>query len=139
MLGVAVLAAVLGAAACEVGLAEQAMEDFTIRLSTDDPVRVGEEPISIQIEPTGPEPAGDLEVVFHYYPFVHRVKDLLAAPDEVVRVVPAARSSDGYRATLALDRPGPWKIAVRIKRADKPDTITYFTINAEASPSAGTS
>ena len=134
---VAVLAAVVGTAACGVGLAEQATGDFTVSLSTDPPVRAGEEPITVQIVPTGPEPAGDVEVLFHYYPFVHRVKDSLASPDEVVRVVPATPSSEGYRATLELDRPGPWKVAVRIIQAAKPDTIVYFTLHAEESPGAG--
>lgn len=127
----------LGTAACEAGLREQTTEQFTVSLSTDPPVRAGQETVTVNIVPKGSDPAKDLEVLFHYYPFVHRVKDSLASPDEVARVVPASLGSSGYQATLELDRAGPWKIAVRTKQADKPDTIVYFTIYAEESPAAG--
>lgn len=134
---VALLGAVVTGVACQAGLAKQETEGFTIKLLTDTSVQVGQQPIAVEIVPAGPEPAGDLGVLFHYYPFVYRVKDSLAAPDEVVRVVPAVASSEGYRATLELDRPGPWKVAVRIAQPGRPDSIVYFTLDVKQSGGAG--
>ncbi|MBI3049063.1 MAG: hypothetical protein HYY76_12220 [Acidobacteria bacterium] len=137
LLGATIVVGAILSAACTVGLAEQSTEDLTVSVVSETAVRVGERPFTVRIEPRGSEVTGDLKVLFHYFPFVHRVKDFLASPDEVVRVVPAARGPEGYAATLELDRPGPWKVAVRIIRADKADTIVYFTLEAEESPGTG--
>ena len=137
LLGAMIVVGAILSAACTVGLAEQSTEDLTISLASETAVRVGEQPFAVRIEPRDAEAAGDVKVLFHYYPFVHRVKDFLASPDEVVRVVPATLGSEAYEATLDLDRPGPWKVAVRVIRADKADTIVYFTLDAEEPPGTG--
>ncbi|MBI3491345.1 MAG: hypothetical protein HY047_06130 [Acidobacteria bacterium] len=129
-----------GAASCGRLAAEQTTDAFTVTLATSSqPVQVGEETVTIKIAPKKAEPSGDTQVLLHYYPFVYRVKDSLASPDEAARIVTAARDSNSYRATLKLDKPGPWKIAARIRQPGKPDTIVYFTVTAhERSAAAGT-
>lgn len=126
----------VGVAGCEAGLRSQRTDDFTISLSTSSHVRVGNETVTLRVVPRSPEMRGAVQVLLHYYPFVHRVKDSLAFPNEVVRVVPAKLDAAGYHATLELDRPGPWRIAARITQGDRPDTVVYFTIHVEQSSDA---
>lgn len=71
-------------------------------------------------------------VRFHYYPFVHRDKDSLASPDEVIRVVEGEKAVDGYLAKATFDKPGPWKVTLKIFRADRPETMVTFTFDVRA-------
>lgn len=135
--GVLIGGIALVAAGCARGVWDQTTDRYAVALSLSPPVQVGEEDVTVKITPRESQAAGDLQVRFHYYPFVDRVKDSLASPEEVARVTPARRDAGGYHAILKLDRPGPWKIAVRIGQAERPDEIVYFTVDAQERPASG--
>lgn len=107
--------------------------DLAIAFSTEpSPVRVGETTLIAKLADENGSPVSVKSVRFHYYPFVFRVKDSLASPDEIVRVIDASVEQGRYSAKAKFDRPGPWKIVVRVIRAGKPDTDAIFTIDVRA-------
>lgn len=119
------------AVACGRDRSAQPVGDLVVRLKAEpNPPRVGEIVLEATITDRGGKAVAPAEVHFHYYPFVHRVKDSLASPDEVVRVAAAATSGDTYRATVTFDKPGPWKVTVRITRLLQPDAMATFTFEA---------
>lgn len=95
-------------------------------------VRVGETALIAKLAGEDGNRVSVKSVRFHYYPFVFRVKDSLASPDEIVRVIDASVEQDRYSAKAKFDRPGPWKIVVRVIRAGKPDTDAIFTLDVRS-------
>lgn len=117
-------------AACGRDVSRQRMGDLIVTFSTEpNPVRVGEALLKVRITAKGGVSISPSEVRFHSYPFVFRVKDSLASPDEVVRVAEASPDQDGYSAKVTFDKPGPWKVTVKIIRPEKPDTLVTFTLD----------
>lgn len=96
------------------------------------PVRVGETTLIAKLAGENGSPVSVKSVRFHYYPFVFRVKDSLASPDEIVRVIDASVGQDRYSAKAKFDRPGPWKVVVRVVRDGKPDTDAIFTLDVRS-------
>lgn len=92
------------------------------------PARVGDALLRVRIAARDGTPISLASVRFHYYPFVFRVKDSLAAPDEVVRVTDAVAGPDGYSAKVNFEKPGPWKVTVKIVRPEKLETLLTFTL-----------
>jgi len=101
-------------------------------LSEPRPPRVGENLLRAHVTGRDGKPVSLSGIRFHYYPFVHRDKDSLASPDEVVRVVEGEKAHDGYRARATFDKPGPWKVTLKIFRPDKPEAMVTFTFNVRA-------
>jgi hypothetical protein len=120
------------ATGCDRATALRSTAQYRVALSMPRPVHVGEQSLSLAVTPRDNRAVPGMEVWLHYYPFVHRVKDSLAAPEEVVRVVAAVPTGDGYRATVRFDRAGPWKIAVRLVSPGRATEIVYFTVNVQA-------
>lgn len=117
-------------AACGRDVSRQTVGDLVVTFSTEpNPVRVGEALLKVRITAKGGIPISPSAVRFHYYPFVFRVKDSLASPDEVVRVADASPDQDGYSAKVTFEKPGPWKVTVKIIRPEKPDTLVTFTLD----------
>lgn len=128
--GAFLLAFVVLLAACGREAATRKVGDLVIMLSapTNDG-RVGEVVVRAKIADRAGAPISPSAVRFHYYPFVDRVKDSLASPDEVVRVVEGIPGPDGYTAKVNFDKPGPWKITVTIARPQKPPADATFTFD----------
>lgn len=104
--------------------------DLVVTLSAGaSQVRVGEVLLKTAVRDAGGTPVQPAQVRFHYYPFVHRVKDSLASPDEVVRVVEAAPDGEAYVAKANFDRPGPWKVTVVVARPERPEATATFTFD----------
>lgn len=115
---------------CGREFATRTMGDLRITASFEpNPPRVGENTLKVRVTEKGGQPITPSEVRFHYYPFVFRVKDSLAAPDEVVRVTDAVAGPDGYTAKVNFEKPGPWKVTVKIVRPEKPETFATFTVD----------
>ncbi len=93
------------------------------------PARVGENLLRAHVTGREGKPVSLSGIRFHYYPFVHRDKDSLASPDEVVRVVEGEEAQDGYRAKATFDKPGPWKVTLKVLRPDKPEVVVTFTFD----------
>ncbi len=125
------LPGLLLAAACSPG--PRRAGDVAVTLVSDPrPPRVGDALLLARVARQD-GPAGTVSGVrFHYYPFVHRVKDSLASPDEAVRVVDGERAEDGYRARVTFDRAGPWKVTLKIFRPEGPEVILTFTLDVRA-------
>lgn len=100
--------------------------------SEPNPPRVGDNLLRVRVAGRGGAPVPIAGVWFHYYPFVHRDKDSLASPDEVIRVVEGEKAEDGYRAKATFDKPGPWKVTLKIFRPDKPEAMVTFTFDVRA-------
>lgn len=124
----AVLATLL--AACGREAATRNVDDLVIMLSvpTND-IRVGEVVIRARIADRTGAPIPPSAVRFHYYPFVDRVKDSLASPDEVVRVVEGVAGPDGHAAKVNFEKPGPWKVTVSVARSERPRVDATFTFD----------
>lgn len=115
---------------CGRGLSERVVGDLRVTLSTEPhPTRVGENTLRVRVTDREGTPIAPPEVRFHSYPFVFRVKDSLAAPDEVVRVTDAVAGPDGYSAKVNFERPGPWKVTVKIVSPEKLETLVTFTLD----------
>lgn len=50
----------------------------------------------------------------------------------MVRVVEGAPAQDEYRAKAKFDKPGPWKITLKIVRPDRPAAFVTFTFDVRA-------
>ncbi len=134
LVGLALVGLVSG---CERAPATRSTARHRIVLSLPPSLGVGEYPLSLTVASRDGRPVAGVDVWLHYYPFIHRVKDSLASPDEVVRVVKATPAGDRYRASVRFDRPGVWKIAVRLTSSGRPDETVYFTVDVqEGSPVA---
>lgn len=119
-------------AGCGRDVLRQTVGDLVVTFSTEpNPPRVGENTLKVRVTDRGGKPIVPSEVRFHYYPFVFRVKDAPADPDEVVRVTDALAGPDGYTAKVNFEKPGPWKITVKIVRPEKPDTLVTFTVEVQ--------
>jgi hypothetical protein len=123
--------ALLVAAGC--GHSKAGTADLAVSLvSEPSPPRVGENLLRARVASRDGGPAAVSGVRFHYYPFIHRDKDSLASPDEVVRVLEGTRGEDGYRAKATFDKPGPWKVTLKIVRPDRPEALLTFTFDVRA-------
>jgi len=100
--------------------------------SEPSPARVGDNLLVARVAGREGEAAGVAAVRFHYYPFVHRTKDSLASPDEVVRVVEGEKAPEGYRVKATFDKPGPWKVTLKVSRESGPDVLVTFTLDVRA-------
>jgi len=115
------------------GLSKQTRGDLAVRLVTEpSPPRVGDIVLRARLSSRGGQAISAEGVRYYYYPFVQRDKDSLASPDEVVRVVEGARSQDEYRANAKFDKPGPWKVTLRVLRSGQPDALLTFTFDVRA-------
>jgi hypothetical protein len=104
--------------------------DLAVRLASEpNPPRVGEVVLLARISDRRGHAVPVSGVRFHYYPFVQRVKDSLASPDEVVRVLEGEKVPEGYRAKATFDRPGPWKVILKVVRPDAPEVLRTFTLD----------
>jgi len=125
------LIGVLAAAGC--GHSKQGTADLAVTLlSEPSSPRVGENLLTARVSGRDRKPISLSGIRFHYYPFVYRDKDSLASPDEVVRVVEGEKAQDGYRVKATFDKPGPWKVTLKIIRADKPEAVVTFTFDVRA-------
>lgn len=117
-------------AGCGREFSKRVVGDLLVTFSHEpNPARIGENTLKVRVTDRGGKPIMPSEVRFHYYPFVFRVKDAPADPDEVVRVTDALAGPDGYTAKVTFEKPGPWKITVKIMRPEKPDTLVTFTLD----------
>lgn len=115
---------------CGREFATRTVGDLRVTASFEpNPPRVGENTLKVRVTEKGGKSITPSEVRFHSYPFVFRVKDAPADPDEVVRVMDALAGPDGYTAKVSFEKPGPWKITVKIVRPEKPDTFAIFTLD----------
>lgn len=115
------------------GHSKQATADLAVSLvSEPSPPRVGENLLRARVAGRDGVPAAVTGVRFHYYPFIHRDKDSLASPDEVVRVADGEKAGDGYRLKATFDKPGPWKVTLKVFRPDTPETMMTFTFDVRA-------
>lgn len=128
-----VLAAGLLVGACARLPASQTVGDLRVTVSTEPtPARVGDSLVKATITTKGGAPFSPSRVTFHYYPFVYRDKDSLASPDEAVRVVEPKAGPDGHAAKLNFEKPGPWRVTLKITRPDAPPAIVTFTFDVRA-------
>jgi len=119
-------------AGCGGEFSKREVGDLFVTFSHEpNPAHVGENSLRVRITDRGGKPIAPSEVLFHYYPFVFRVKDAPADPEEVVRVTDALAGADGYTAKATFEKPGPWKITVKIVRPEKPDTLATFTVEVQ--------
>lgn len=128
--GVLLLAVAVLLTACGREVATRKVGDLVIMLSapTND-IRVGEVVVRARVADRAGAPISPSAVRFHYYPFVDRVKDSLASPDEVVRVVEGVPGPDGYGAKVNFEKPGPWKVTVTVARPERPRADATFTFD----------
>lgn len=66
---------------------------------------------------------------FYWMPY----KGVPAAPEQQVKSVEAAGKDGRYQAKVKLEKPGPWKIAVKVERPKKEPELATFTVNVEGS------
>ncbi|MBI2455684.1 MAG: FixH family protein [candidate division NC10 bacterium] len=115
------------------GLTKRGTADLAVTLvSEPSPPRVGENVLRARVSGRDGGGVSVSGVRFHYYPFVHRDKDSLASPDEVVRVLEGTSGEGGYRAKATFDKPGLWKVTLKIVRPDRPEAILTFTYDVRA-------
>lgn len=100
---------------------------------TPSPPKVGEAiaRLSVSDDRTGTIPTSP-HITIYYYPFVFRNKDAQASPDEVVRLVEANHSGNGYSGKLKFSKPGPWKITVKVTQPSKSDVFATFTVDVQS-------
>lgn len=117
-------------AGCGQEFSKQALDDLLVTFSSEpSPARVGENTLKVRVTDRDGKSMEPSEVRFHYYPFVFRVKDAPADPNEVVRVTNALAGPDGYTAKVSFEKPGPWKVTVKTVRPEKPETLVTFTLD----------
>lgn len=120
-------------AGCGMAHSQQTLGDLRVAIATaPSPAKVGENVIKVTLRDEAGQPVTASHVSLHYYPFVQRTKDILASPDEVVRVADAAPAEGAYSGTAKFDKPGTWKVTVKIARPGKPDTLPTFTFDVRA-------
>lgn len=130
--GAFLLALAVLLAACGRETVMRKVDDLVIRLSADTrDIRVGEVTVRVSLADRAGAAVSPTAVRFHYYPFVDRVKDSLASPDEVVRVVEGLPGPDGFAAKVNFEKPGPWKVTVSIVRPEKPRADATFTFDVQ--------
>lgn len=115
------------------GLSKQRTADLAVTVvSEPSPPRVGDNVLKAGVSSRDGTAVPVSGIRFHYYPFIHRDKDSLASPDEVVRVTDGTAAGNEYRAKASFDKPGPWKVTLKIIRPDRPEALVTFTFDVRA-------
>lgn len=94
------------------------------------PPRAGD--VTVRARVTGREGGSveDAQVrVFYWVPY----KGVPAAPEQQVKSVEAAGKGGQYQAKVKLEKPGPWKIAVKVERPRREPELATFTVNVQGS------
>ena len=137
----ALLVASILTAGCERS-SEQVMEDVMSGKKHELPpnVTLATEPASVSVgevvlkamvtDPAGKALAEKARVRFLYWKEYEKVP---SAPEEIVREAPEVvrEGSQTYRTKLKLERPGVWKVSVKVERPEKEPTATTFTFDVK--------
>lgn len=91
------------------------------------PPRPGE--VTVAASLVGDAVEGALVRFFYWMPY----KGVPAAPEQQVKSVEAAGKDGRYQAKVKLEKPGPWKIAVKVDRPRREPELATFTVNVEGS------
>jgi len=94
------------------------------------PPRVGDATVRARVtDREGGMVEGAQVQVFYWVPY----KGVPAAPEQQVKSVEAVGKDGRYQAKVKLEKPGPWKIAVKVERPRREPELATFTVNVEGS------
>lgn len=122
----------IGLAGCTGTFDSQTINGFTVELTGEpNPSKVGENLFRVRITEDDGRPLAGAKVDLPYFMIYEKFP---SEAEHYVRVAEATEIREGsYEGRIPLEKPGTWKISVRIRHDKKPPFVATFTITLKSS------